>query len=555
MAFHVPRSGIQGMMKKGTRYMDGKEEVVYDSIATIKDLGNTVKTAYGPFGMNKIVQNHIEKLFLTSDAATMIRELEIKHPAAKMVVMAAHQQEEEAGDGTNGIVMLCSAILAEAEYLLRMGLAVPEVVSGLKKALQYAQTELESLCVYSVDLEKLRDEAAVATAIKASIMSKQYGYEDFISQLVAKACVSTLPKDAIRFNVDDIRVCKILGSTLESSRIIPGMVFKRYVDSELKNVQNAKIAMFNCPLDNLQTETKGTVLLKSATELKDFTKGEENLLRNSIKSIKESGAQVVVCGGKISDLGLDFANQMGLMVVRLTSKWDMRRLAKSIGATVLPRLSAPTPDEMGFCEAVKVEEIGDTRIVSFQRANSRLCTVVLRSGTNNVLDDLERCVDDAVNNYKLLTKDKRMVPGAGATEVELSKRLAEKAEQCPGMDQYGINCLSKAYESLPRQLAENSGNDPSKAISKLLAAHAAMEGNIAVGESIGINVNNGELIDASEAQIYDHILIKDWQVRLAVNTAITILRINQIIMAKAAGGPKAPSQRGGHWDDDHDDIE
>jgi len=554
MAFHVPRSGIQAMMKKGTRYMDGKEEVVYDSIATIKDLGTTVKTAYGPYGMNKIVQNHIEKLFLTSDAATMIRELDIKHPAAKMVVMAAHQQEEEAGDGTNGVVILCSAILAEAEYLLRMGLSVPEVVSGLKTALTYAQEQLESLTIHSVDLEKLRDVEAVATAIRASLMSKQYGNEDFLSKLVAKACVASLPKDTIRFNVDDIRVCKILGSTMENSRIIPGMVFKRFVDSEVKNVKNAKIAMFNCPLDNLQTETKGTVLLKSAEELKDFTKGEENMLKNSIEAIQKSGAQVLVCGGKISDLGLDYANQNGLMVVRLTSKWDMRRLAKSIGATVLPRLSPPTPDEMGFCEDVKVEEIGDTRIVSFQRATSRLCTIVLRSGTNNVLDDLERSVDDAVNNFKLLTKDKRLVPGAGAVEVELSKRLSEKAEQCPGMDQYGINCLSKAYESIPRQLADNSGNDPSKAISKLLAAHSALEGNLK-GECIGINVDNGELMDASEAQIYDHILIKDWQVRLAVSTAITILRVNQIIMAKAAGGPKAPSQRGGHWDDDHDDIE
>jgi len=467
-----------------------------------------------------------------------------------MVVMAAHQQEEEAGDGTNGVVMLCSAILSEAEYLLRMGLAVPEVVSGLRTALQYAQEQLESLVVHSVDLEQLRNAEAVATAIKASVMSKQYGHEDFIADLVAKACVSTLPVDAIRFNVDDIRVCKILGSTMENSRIIPGMVFKRYVDSEIKNVSGAKIAMFNCPLDNLQTETKGTVLLKSAEELKSFTKGEENILRNAVKSIKDSGAQVVVCGGKISDLGLDYANQFGLMVVRLTSKWDMRRLAKSIGATVLPRLAPPTPDEMGFADDVKVEEVGDTRIVSFQRKTSRLCTIVLRSGTNNVLDDLERCVDDAVNNYKLLTKDKRMVPGAGATEVELSKRLAEKGEQCPGLDQYGINCLAKAYEIIPRQLADNSGNDPSKAISKLLAAHAALE-----GESIGFNVNNGELLDAADAKIYDHILIKDWQARLAVSTAITILRVNQIIMAKAAGGPKAPSQRGGHWDDDHDDIE
>merc|ERR1711868_205243 len=182
------------------------------------------------------------------------------------------------------------------------------------------------------------------------------------------------------------------------------------------------------------------------------------------------------------------------------------------------------------CDNVKVEEIGDTRIVSFQRDTSRLSTIVLRSGTNNVLEDLERAVDDAVNNFKL---------------------LAKKAEQCPGMEQYGINCLAKAYESIPRQLAENSGQDPSKVISKLLAAHSASE-----GETIGINVDNdGELIDAAEAGILDHILIKDWQVRLAVTTAITILRVNQIIMAKTAGGPKAPSQRKGHWDDDHDDIE
>lgn len=550
MAFHVPRSGLQTMMKKGTRHLEGKDEVVYDSIATIKELGDTIKTAYGPYGMNKIVQNHIEKIFLTSDAATMIRELDIKHPAAKMVVMAAHQQEEEAGDGTNGVVILTSAVLAEAEYLLRMGLSVPELCSGLKTGLEFARTSLEELTVHSVDLEKLRDPVAVAYAIKACFMSKQYGSEDFLSKLVAEACVSTLPKDAIRFNVDDIRVCKIMGSTLENSRIIPGMVFKRYVDSEIKNVQNAKVAMFNCPLDNLQTETKGTVLLKSAEELKQFTKTEENMLRDAVQSVKDSGATVVVCGGKISDIGLDFANEMGLMIVRLNSKWDMRRLAKSIGATVLPRLAPPTPDEMGFCDQVKVEEIGDTRIVSFQRSTSRLSTIVLRSGTNNTLDDLERAVDDGVNNFKLLTKDKRLVPGAGAVEVELSKRLAEKAEGCPGMDQYGINLLAKAYESIPKQLAENCGKNPSKVLSKLLAAHSAVE-----GETIGINVDDGEVQDAVEAGILDHILIKDWQVRLSVNTAITILRVNQIIMAKTAGGPKAPSQREGHWDDDHDDIE
>lgn len=536
------------MMKKGTQYLEGKEEVVYDSISTIKELGDTVKTAYGPFGMNKIVQNHIEKIFLTSDAATMIKELDIRHPAAKMVVMAAHQQEEETGDGTNGVVILTSAILAEAEYLLRMGLSVPELVSGLSAALAFAAKELDDLVVHSVDLEQIRNVDSVKYAIKASLMSKQLGNEEFLSKIIAEACVSTLPKDAIRFNVDDIRVCKIMGSTLNASRIIPGMVFKRYVDTEIKNVDDAKIAMFNCPLDNLQTETKGTVLLKNADELKNFTKTEEMQLYNAVKAIADSGAKVLVCGGKISDLGLDYANKCGLMTVRLNSKWDMRRLAKTIGATVLPRLTPPSADEMGYCDRVRVEEIGDTRVVSFQRTTSQIATIVIRSGTSNVLDDIERAVDDGVNNFKLLTKDKRLVPGAGAVEVELSKRLDEHAEKCPGMEQYGIKLLAKAYEALPRQLASNCGHDPSKVISKLLAAHSAAE-----GECIGVNIESLDLIDAAKNGILDHILIKEWQLKLAVNTATTILRVNQIIMAKRAGGPKAPSQRGGHWDDDHEE--
>jgi T-complex protein 1 subunit theta len=548
MAFHVPRGGLQQMMKKGTRYMEGKEEVVYDSISTIKELGDTTKTAYGPFGMNKIVQNHIEKLFLTSDAATMIKELDIRHPAAKMVVMAAHQQEEETGDGTNGCVMLCSSILHESEYLLRMGLAVPELVSGLQAGLQKGLSEMNELVSHTVDLQQIRDVNAVKYALKASLMSKQLGNEEFLSNIIAEACVSTLPKDAIRFNVDDIRVCKIMGSNLAASKIIPGMVFKRYVDSEIQNVIDAKVAMFNCPLDNLQTETKGTVLLKNADELKNFTKTEEQQLYNAVKAIAESGAKVVVCGGKISDLGLDYANKMGLMTVRLNSKWDMRRLAKTIGATVLPRLTPPSADEMGFCDKVRVEEIGDTRVVSFQRSTSRIATIVLRAGTTNVLDDLERAVDDGVNNFKLLTKDKRLVAGAGAFEVELSRRLDSFSEQCLGMEQYGIKLLAKAYEYLPRQLAENCGQNPSKVISKLLAAHSAVE-----GMTIGVNIESEELQDAAQNGIFDHILIKEWQMKLAVNTAITILRVNQIIMAKRAGGPKAPSQRGGHWDDDHDE--
>uniref|UniRef100_A0A7N9AQW1 T-complex protein 1 subunit theta n=1 Tax=Mastacembelus armatus TaxID=205130 RepID=A0A7N9AQW1_9TELE len=492
MALHVPKApGFAQMLKDGAKHYSGLEEAVFRNIRACKELSQTTRTAYGPNGMNKMVINHLEKLFVTNDAATILRELEVQHPAAKMIVMASHMQEQEVGDGTNFVLVFAGALLEVAEELLRMGLSVSEVN------------------------------------------------------------MSIFPESG-NFNVDNVRVCKILGCGVTASSVLHGMVFKKEAEGDVTSVKDAKIAVFSCPFDCMVTETKGTVLINNAQELMDFSKGEEGLMEAQIKAIQEAGANVVVTGGKVADMALHYANKYKLMVVRLNSKWDLRRLCKTVGAVALPRMTAPTPEEMGHCDSVYLTEVGDTQVVVFkhEKEDGAISTVVIRGSTDNLMDDIERAVDDGVNTFKVLVRDKRLIPGAGATEIELAKQITSYGESCPGLEQYAIKKFAEAFEALPRALAENSGVKGSELISKLYASHH--EGNKNMG--FDIEGEGPAVKDMLEGGILEPYLVKHWGIKLATNAAITVLRVDQIIMAKAAGGPKAPKQRG-HWDKDGWDEE
>merc|ERR1719391_1136082 len=313
--------------------------------------------------MNKMVINHLEKLFVTNDAATIIRELEVEHPAAKLMILGSQMQENEIGDATNFVIIFAGALLRVAEDLLRMGLKPTEVADGYEIALNKALELLPSLSCYEVTNTK--DEESVKKAVRTAVMSKQYGNEDFLSELITKACISILPEKTT-FNVDNVRVCKILGSGLHTSQVVQGMVFRRSAEGTVTKKDNCKVAIFTCPVDALQTETKGTVLIKTAEELTNFSKGEESQLENQIKAIADSGAEVIVAGGKIGDMALHFINKYGMMAVRLVSKWDIRRLARSTGATALPRMTPPTSEELGMADSVYLDELGDTEIVVFK---------------------------------------------------------------------------------------------------------------------------------------------------------------------------------------------
>uniref|UniRef100_A0A8C9CA12 T-complex protein 1 subunit theta n=1 Tax=Phocoena sinus TaxID=42100 RepID=A0A8C9CA12_PHOSS len=502
MALHVPKApGFAQMLKEGAKHFSGLEEAVYRNIQACKELAQTTRTAYGPNGMNKMIINHLEKLFVTNDAATVLRELEVQHPAAKMIVMASHMQEQEVGDGTNFVLVFAGALLELAEELLRLGLSVSEVIEGYEIACKKAHEILPDLVCCSA--KSLRDVDEVSSLLHTSIMSKQYGNEAFLAKLIAQACVSIFP-DSGHFNVDNIRVCKILG----------------------------------------------TVLIKTAEELMNFSKGEENLMDTQVRAIAGSGANVVVTGGKVADMALHYANKYNIMLVRLNSKWDLRRLCKTVGATALPRLTPPVLEEMGHCDSVYLSEVGDTQVVVFkhEKEDGAISTIVLRGSTDNLMDDIERAVDDGVNTFKVLTRDKRLVPGGGATEIELAKQITSYGETCPGLEQYAIKKFAEAFEAIPRALAENSGVKANEVISKLYAVH--QEGNKNVGLDIEAEVP--AVKDMLEAGVLDTYLGKHWAIKLATNAAVTVLRVDQIIMAKPAGGPKPPSGKK-DWDDDQND--
>lgn len=374
-------------------------------------------------------------------------------------------------------------------------------------------------------------------------MSKQFGQEDFIADLIYRACNSIYTE---HFNVDNIRVCKILGSSLLKSEIVNGMVFKRFVEGDVTSAASAKIALYSCPVDIIQTETKGTVLIKSADELMKFSRGEESLLEQQLKAIADTGCKVIVAGAKFGDMALHYCNKYGIMAVRLNSKFDLRRLSKAVNGIVLPRLTPPTQEELGYCDSVVVEELGDTGIVAFRNEGSnRIATIVIRGATDNFMDDIERAINDGVNTFKTLTKDGRLVVGAGAVEMSLASQLAEYADTLPGLDQYAVRKFATALETFPKALADNSGVNGTELVGKLYTAHK----NGSSYDGFDIDAEQASTVNCYEKAILEPFATKLWGIKYAVEAATTILKVDQIIMAKRAGGPKVRAP-GPDQDDD-----
>ncbi len=498
-------------------------------------------------------------MILTSDAATILRELDVVHPAAKLIVMASQQQEAEMGDATNLVIVLAGELLRKAEDLLRMGLKASDVVQGYERAQTFALKTLEELEVDKV--KDIRSQSELSKAIRTVVASKQSGSEDFLADMVAEAVLAVLPKHAANFNVDNIRVVKIMGGSLEQSRVVKGMVFGREPDGSVKKAEKAKVGVFSCPIDISQTETKGTVLLHNAKEMLDFTKGEETQLENIVKELHDSGLRVVVAGSTVGELALHYLNRFGILVIKILSKFELRRLCRVVGATPLARLGAPMPDEMGNVDIVETSEIGGDRVTVFRQENdaTRTATLVIRGATQNHLDDIERAVDDGVNVVKAITRDPRLVPGAGATEMQLVERIAAFGEKTPGLGQYSIRKYAEAFEVVPRTLAESAGLDATEVLSRLYTAHHTSSKSKPDDDddedddwTTGVDIENVDktgTLDAQEEGILDLLVSKQWAIRLATEAARTVLSVDQIIVARQAGGPKPPGPNPG-WDND-----
>ncbi|KIK93916.1 hypothetical protein PAXRUDRAFT_33806 [Paxillus rubicundulus Ve08.2h10] len=558
MSLKVPKANNLQLFKDGYKHLQGLEDAVLRNIQAIAELSDLVRTSFGPNGRNKLLINHLGRLFVTSDAATIIREIEVVHPAAKLLVMASQAQESEMGDATNTVLIFAGELLKKSENLLVMGLHPSEVIQGYELACKKALAELETLS--TSNLPSPFTKSSLAEALKPVIASKQYGFEDTLSALVAEAALAVMLKNPKNFNVDNVRVVKIMGGNLAGSRVVQGMVFGREPEGNIKKVTKAKVAVFTSALDIAQTETKGTVLIKNANEMLNFTRGEEKHLEKIFKEIADSGVKIIIAGSSVGELALHYLNRFNIAVLKVLSKFDLRRVSRVVNATPLARIGAPTAEEAGYIDVFETTEIGGDRVTVLRQLGegeegydgkaekTRTATIVLRGATANHLDDLERAIDDGVNVIKALLKDPRLVPGAGATELELGKRVDVYGSGLKGLAQHAVKRYATALEVIPRTLAENAlgGAEGNEVLSRLWAKHEQKG-----GEAWGVDIeaeHDGTLL-ATDHRILDPLAAKSWAIKLATEAAVSVLSVDSIIMSKPAGGPKVP-QQAGNWDED-----
>jgi len=539
------RRGIPRLFKDGYRQFTGVEEAVLKNIEAVKQLCEIVRTSYGPNGMNKMVINHIDKLYVTADSGTIISQLELAHPAANVVKLAADMQAQEVGDGSNFVVMFAGELLRKAAELIHMGLHPADIVSGYDMAQKKAREILETLAIYKE--ENLHDALKVADGIKTAIAAKQHGLEDSLSKVTAEAAAMCMPKNPFNFDPYSVRTETVLGGRVEDSYVIKGLTGDHRVKSALREVTDAKVLILNCTLDAPQTETKSTIMIKSADELLNYSKGEEENVEKIVKSIADSGIKLVICLEKIGELALHYINKYKLMLFRVTSKFHMRRMCKLMGARPVVNVHSFRPSDLGFCKRAYMKEIGGQTITVFDSDadKTKLATIVIRGSTDQILNDICRAVDDGVNVIKQMTRDARFIAGAGAAELELALKIKKWGLTVKGMEQYAIQKYAEALEVIPRTLAENSGLNDTEIITKLYSAH---ESEAPEAAKIGVDIAAGGIGDMTEQGVVDLLATRMMGIRLASNAAMTLLRVDHIIMAKQAGGPKKPKNRG-HWDD------
>lgn len=496
--------------------------------------------------MNKFIITQLDKLIMTKDTGLMCKELDIHHPAARLVTNASRTQELEMGDATNLVLSFAGELLSNAEELIKNGLHISEILKGFRLAYELSDKLLDQQKEYI--LSDLTNQDEVTKVLKSSISTKcSQGQHEIIGPLISQACISILPKDPLKFNHENIRTQKVLGGSIFDSEVIRGLVVMRLIEGSVSKAEKCKVAVYNCPLETQDSETQSTVLIKSAEELLNYTKGEENHIETIVKTIVDSGVKCVIAGGSVSDLAVHYFDKYNIMVFRVMSKFEIRRIAQAVGATMLVRLGAPTEEEIGYADSIRVDEVADTKCIIIERNQdgNELSTIILRGSTVSVIENMEKIVEEGVNAYKCLCKSQVYVPGAGATEMSIALAVKSHALKEKGIHSYAVSKFGEAFEVIPRYLIENSGKNSNELMAKLISANSKEP-------STGVNLLKGEVQDAYELGVYDHKETKRWALKFAVDAVLTVLKVDQIILSKPAGGPSFKKPEGMFQGEDDD---
>lgn len=526
----VPSSQAAGtpilILKEGTQRTRGREAQA-SNIMVAKVVGETMKSSLGPRGMDKMLVDSFGDIVITNDGATILKEMDVEHPVAKMLVEVAKAQDEEVGDGTTTTVVMAGELLAKAEELIDKEVHPSLIIEGYRKAAS------EAIKIYDVVSEPVStdDKRALAMIAKTALVSKLVSdYADFLAEMAVDAVLRIAEKSdgAWKVDLDDLKLEKKEGGSIMDTRLIEGIVLdKEVVHPDMpKTVKNAKIALLDASLEIEKTEFDAKLNIESPEQMRAFMQQEEDMLRGMVEKIASTGANVVLCQKGIDDLAQHFLSRRGILAVRRIKKSDMDKLAKATGGRVVSRIDDLQPEDLGKAALVEERRVSEDKMVFVEGCeNPKSVTILIRGGTQRIVDEAERSVKDAINVVKDILIEPRIVAGGGASELEVAMRLRDFAKSLPGKEQLAVEKFAEALEIVPTQLAENAGLDAIESIVSLRSKH--QEGK----KWFGVDVFNSRLHDMMELNIIDPVVVKKQTIKSAVEAASMILKIDDIIAA------------------------
>ncbi|MFH0808377.1 MAG: thermosome subunit alpha [archaeon] len=497
-----------------------------NNILAARVISETVKTTLGPRGMDKMLVDRTGNVVVTNDGVTILEEMEIEHPAAKMIVEIAKTQEKEVGDGTTTAVMLAGKFLENAERLLDMKIHPTIIVRGYRWAEGKAQEILKDLAVEIGSKEELVKIAATAMTGKGV----EYLREKF-AEIIVDA-VDIVAEEG-RVDLGDIRIEKQKGGAIEDSELIRGIVIdKERINLEMPEwVRDARIALIEEALEVRSPEMEARISVSSPDQLTSFLGREDAILKEKVELIKESGANVVFVQKGVDEMVQHYLARAGIYAVRRVPRSDMQNLAKATGGRIVSKLSEIVSGDLGSAELVEERKDGENGMTYVMGcANPKAVTILVRGGTEHVVDEVERAIEDALGDVVSTLKDSKVVAGGGAVEVELSKRLREYAKGLTGRERLAVEEFASAMEFIPTTLAENAGMDPIDVLTELRAAHDAGRVND------GLNLFSGKVEDNLANGIIEPLKVKTQAIASATEVAIMILRIDDVIAARKSSG-------------------
>jgi thermosome len=529
------------VLKEGSNRSRGRE-AQHTNIEAARIVAETVKSSLGPKGMDKMLVDSFGDVTITSDGRTILDEMDIQHPAAKMMLEVAKTQDNEAGDGTTTAVIISGELLSKAQELIERNVHPTIIIDGYKKASEKALEVLENIAM-KIDPTTTDYPKKVAMTSMASKLVADH--REYLADIAVKAMLAVAEKDGDKYkaDVDDVKVEKKPGESVRDTKLIQGIVLDKEVahSGMPKRVEKAKIALLDCPLEIEKTEFDAKINIESPEQMEGFLKQEEDMLRDMVDKVAKTGANVLLCEKGIDDMAQHFLARKGILAVRRNKKSDMEKLAKATGGKIVTNLDSITSADLGYAALVEERKIGDDKMTFIEGCkHPKAVTILIRGGTQRIVDEAERSVHDALCVVRDVIEEPKIVAGGGAPELEVSRMLKKYAETLPGREQLAVRAFAEALEAVPTTLTENAGLDPIDILSDLRSRHEKGE------VWAGIEVNSGKAQDMTKAGVYEPLAVKKQIIKSATEASTMILKIDDVIAAgKMRTPPTPPGGMGG----------